>query len=193
VIVAGDACVVQTEILNGGFSRTRINNIYVTAILLRLNVVFICLNKLGEHRAPAHSPISGVVIAYPWSNSSLDALIRSMYIVGVPYKSVHLFTQLINCVYSFEIPVETIYTTTAARGCSFFNHVNTTIIIFYCWRLTHRPIELSRKRQINQIATTVFNSEGKRNHIWLGLIRTSIAKTDHVKCIWFKWIFIVVV
>jgi hypothetical protein len=38
---------------------------YITAILLRLNVVLICLNKLGEHSAPAHNPISGVVNVCP--------------------------------------------------------------------------------------------------------------------------------
>lgn len=64
--------------------------IYITTSLLTLNFVFICLNKLGEHNAPAHNAISSVVIACPWSESCSEALIRSMYIVGVPYMIVHL-------------------------------------------------------------------------------------------------------
>lgn len=67
--------------------------VYITTILLMLNTVLTCFNKLGEHNAPEHNAISGVVIVCPWSKSVFETLIRSMYIVGVPYKNVHLLWQ----------------------------------------------------------------------------------------------------
>lgn len=78
------------------FSNTILLPIFVyykiTTSLLRLNVIFIFFNKFGEHSAPAHITNSSVVITCPWSRSCLAANNKSIYIVGVPYKTVHLLT-----------------------------------------------------------------------------------------------------
>lgn len=64
--------------------------VYITASLWTLNVVLMLWNKFGEHNAPAHNAISGVVNEFPSPTSWFDASIRSMYMVGVPYRNVHL-------------------------------------------------------------------------------------------------------